>query len=570
VDYPAQPYIPPTPGIDAVAAQIITDYNLGWNAGARSRAFIGTHGRMQFSVPYNVIGAVVGMNDEDVDAGYISMEHALYFAGGIQRIFEDGVPVFYGGPFATSDDFVIRRINGVISYYKNDVLQYVSQKPSSGYVFMDTSLYSGGDFIYDPSIIDTMSGSATLRSLYTLGRGMQIIPTSGGDAYLAPLDAVGGISATRIGNGSVSYLAPLDATGRGAQFDASAYAIVVMEPLQGTSRQANRSNASMSPLIALGSDRIYGEIDVSFPPLTVFAQGGMPVPAYAIGSSALLYLTGGATGLTGEIGGSAADMYAIDSLGSEGPYGESIVSMVPLYSVGYGYEGNTEATMISTIGGFLDLAAPLELYVTMNSDMSVATIISLGRTLEAEASSEATFTTTFTLEQLLNAVMNSMLTAGFVASNYNETSDAVVWALNVTNEANTRYEDFNFNSYGLYDGRYYGCKHDGLYLLEGDGPVSAYLDYGNSNFGTNLLKGCPNAYLGMSSAGDMYLRVTTDDGESYSYVARNPTAQMAVQRVDLGKGLRANYLRFELYNDAGCSFELDSSEFLVATLNRRI
>ena len=43
-----------------------------------------------------------------------------------------------------------------------------------------------------------------------------------------------------------------------------------------------------------------------------------------------------------------------------------------------------------------------------------------------------------------------------------------------------------------------------------------------------------------------------------------------MQRIDTGKGLRANWLEFELYNADGEDFELASVEFAAVPLSRRI
>jgi hypothetical protein len=42
------------------------------------------------------------------------------------------------------------------------------------------------------------------------------------------------------------------------------------------------------------------------------------------------------------------------------------------------------------------------------------------------------------------------------------------------------------------------------------------------------------------------------------------------QRITLGKGLKANYIELEIYNSDGCEFELDSVEFVMADLKRKI
>ena len=148
-----------------------------------------------------------------------------------------------------------------------------------------------------------------------------------------------------------------------------------------------------------------------------------------------------------------------------------------------------------------------------------------------------------------------------------------VWVLNAETMGATRYEGFEFNSYAKIGNSYYGCAADGLYLLEGDtdagDPVRAMVSFGKQDFGTTTLKRISNAYVGLRSDGKLFLKVTVE-GSDYLYAARDYDENRKVQRFDIGKGLCANYIEFELYNEDGDDFELASVEFAAVPVSRRI
>ena len=66
-----------------------------------------------------------------------------------------------------------------------------------------------------------------------------------------------------------------------------------------------------------------------------------------------------------------------------------------------------------------------------------------------------------------------------------------------------------------------------------------------------------------------FLKVLAE-GQEYTYAQRGYDEQLQVQRFDTGKGLRVNWLEFELYNADGDDFELASVEFAAVPLSRRI
>jgi len=140
------------------------------------------------------------------------------------------------------------------------------------------------------------------------------------------------------------------------------------------------------------------------------------------------------------------------------------------------------------------------------------------------------------------------------------------WGLNLENNAATRYEGLPITS----TAQGYVTMPDGLYRLAGAGEVDAHVDLGKKDFGGENLKHLPACYLGAASDTPMELRVTTPDHEDYRYEARSCSTDMRIQRVDPGKGLRANWYDLAIYNTEGSDFTLASVSFAPVASGRRI
>lgn len=136
------------------------------------------------------------------------------------------------------------------------------------------------------------------------------------------------------------------------------------------------------------------------------------------------------------------------------------------------------------------------------------------------------------------------------------------------NGATTRYGNYGFDSFCKGpDGRYYGIKADGLYLLEG--TTDSTIDFGDLNFGTSALKAILPPYVACGSDDKLMLTVTQNEVD-YDYLSRGYDATMKVQRFDVGKGLRSNYFGVKLSNIDGSDFTIDAVEVPAKPLSRRI
>lgn len=209
--------------------------------------------------------------------------------------------------------------------------------------------------------------------------------------------------------------------------------------------------------------------------------------------------------------------------------------------------------------------------VVMNSAGTAATAFAITRVVNETVLSAAGADTPVTLSSILTALMQSEILAGGDAPLFDQAAE--VWALNLANDATSTYAGYDFNSFGQIGGSCFGARQDGVYLLEGDtdagNPIRASVSYGAQDFGSKTKKNLSRAYVGASSTGTLYLKVTAN-GQKFIYSARASSPGMKQQRFDVGRGLQATYFTFELFNKNGGNFEIGSVSFMAAEFIRRI
>lgn len=155
----------------------------------------------------------------------------------------------------------------------------------------------------------------------------------------------------------------------------------------------------------------------------------------------------------------------------------------------------------------------------------------------------------------------------------------VAWVVNTETRAAWKYDNFPFNSFCEFEGRYYGAAADGVYRLEGDDDqgedIRARIRLGMSNFGISKEKRIPSLYLAYAADGRMVLKavVTEIDGSRTEWwYGLTPRGAGGVRegRIQLGRGLKAAFWDFEISNLDGADFELAGLEFLPMVLDRKV
>ena len=161
------------------------------------------------------------------------------------------------------------------------------------------------------------------------------------------------------------------------------------------------------------------------------------------------------------------------------------------------------------------------------------------------------------------------ITAGYVSPN----GEFTAWAINTRTSAVTEYQNFAFDSFAQVGRKFVAGDATGLYELNGESdagsPVVADILSGFLQVGGSKFTAFKAAYLGLSSkSGQFVLKLITGDDRTYVYAV---TAQnMRTTRVNLGKGLRSRYFRFELINADGKDFSMNAIEFIPLVSTRRI
>ncbi len=152
------------------------------------------------------------------------------------------------------------------------------------------------------------------------------------------------------------------------------------------------------------------------------------------------------------------------------------------------------------------------------------------------------------------------------------------YVCNAANRAFTTYTGFNFNSMAGIGGRYFAAGDDGLYLLDGDDddgePIRARARMALTNLGTGKQKRMPSAYIGYSG-GRLILKTITTSAEGLKQehwyrVEARPAEATRESRIPIGRGLKSVYWAFELVNDGGDAFELDTLQLFPMILERRL
>jgi hypothetical protein len=169
------------------------------------------------------------------------------------------------------------------------------------------------------------------------------------------------------------------------------------------------------------------------------------------------------------------------------------------------------------------------------------------------------------------------------------TTDYRTWAINVSNDALTEYQNFDFDSYAELGGRFYGAGPDGLFELAGttdDGASIAWAFRTGMMDGSNpgrtqvggmrpgeaaQLKRMGEIVLAARFDGPLRARVWTDDSTYFDYSVENHRADVVHQvRAKLGKGLRSRFYRVQLSGLNNAKAEVSRMELPMTPLKRRL
>lgn len=150
------------------------------------------------------------------------------------------------------------------------------------------------------------------------------------------------------------------------------------------------------------------------------------------------------------------------------------------------------------------------------------------------------------------------------------------WALNLRNNALTEYDNFEFNSYAVFNGKVLACGPGGVVELgtqqTDDGcAIDWAVRFGQMDFGTSFHKRVPRLYVDAEFSDDVEFMSTTVERGSHKYVlVTNKIDGRQQRRVPIGKGPRSRFFQYQLNSVRGCSMKLSSVMVYPAVLRRRV
>lgn len=222
--------------------------------------------------------------------------------------------------------------------------------------------------------------------------------------------------------------------------------------------------------------------------------------------------------------------------------------------------------MVSKINALVEMVAELIMEDTVEAGLLLFALVDD----EFSLGEEMLPTVAMLAEILDNATLGFRITT--------EAGDTFVgYSINTRTAAASEYENYPFSSMAVIGGIPYGTGPDGIYRLTGDtdnaAPIHASVYTGLTDFGSSYLKQLPAAWIGLTSTGEMVLKVvTTDKGrkkENWYRMKARPHGAPVDSRFSPAKGLEGRYWGFKIENLDGADFQLDSLKLWPLAMKRR-
>ena len=331
--------------------------------------------------------------------------------------------------------------------------------------------------------------------------------------------------------------------------------------------RAGESESIELPLLSVtasGKANIIGEATFSLPSLTIAGKNGL-------NASIDLPLTGvtahGLVGMIGE-GDFSIPVFDLTATGHSPMIGRASISLPKLALTANGGQKNFATASIS----IPMLKASPHGYV---GSLASATITLPALELDGNGiiGTRGTASVTLPLLEVTGNVPEVVILVDINGDSESLTGYALV--MNLRNQGLTEYDNYGFNSFCHFNGRYLGASSTGIFNLTGRDDngtkIRAKARTGLQDGGTALRKGIEDVFLGISADDAMTARVVTDGYETFDGSTINPRKdEVVTERVKFGKGIRSRYLGIEIENRAGCDFTLESAELVIVPLTRKL
>lgn len=311
-----------------------------WNSGAHSWQAFNADGYVEFSIAADAVQCVVGLNQLSSGASvdYLSIDYAIYAVRGEYRIIENGSFTTSGLSAFTSDSvFKIKRIDGQVRYYLDDVLIYISLVASNNEsMVLDASLYFSGDTVTGVSVTNLET-----ESVFASGNFYATSSMTHGS-----IEVGGVVTANKEGFVSLSQLL------ESRNSILSQESFVSTSSMSASYRELSDMNAEILPLSVLASEGSYGAMDSSLELLAVQSNGALMNVSLGSMEGIIHPLLPNMSGLTGGNSlNTTPELKPLAVLASEGDYASMSASLEAFSVESFTYASPTARPEVRILTG---------------------------------------------------------------------------------------------------------------------------------------------------------------------------------------------------------------------------
>ena len=384
VTVPAVAPVAAVPGVPGTPAETIRHYNLGWNSGAVGPATLAVNKVFTWRMSAGNVGSVVGLtlSTAPQDNSHTGMALSIMAQSGRYQIYRGSVPVGSSVAFTSGTKFALSRTNtGNIEVYASGGLIHTEALPDD--VVVDSSLYSGGDVIWDAvelavalaplnsniaastaSSAQAVAGAVAVTKIFGPGTALGVASATTSSAAINGSVLVngsvltsGGATTVTAAVGVAESIGAVPTFGTGTALGTlgsttASDAVAAGDPSTGVGISTNTSisgDMAMLPITAAGASAgVYtgwtGNYEgdaLKMLPMTSASSGDLAAPVIGIGQCIMAPMSAGATGATGSISTSSLGNMLPMSMfaSSETEYSQAQGYMHPLTGLGNGELG---------------------------------------------------------------------------------------------------------------------------------------------------------------------------------------------------------------------------------------
>lgn len=519
---------PAVVAVEAVPARVDYGDSIGWNGGARSIEPVPAAGYFECTIPSSGVGGIViGLSDGRAEHTYAHASHALVFRPTGVTPISYGLPVGAEMPYSPGAAVRFERYQRRVDAHLDGVLLHSFDLPLSGTAYVDATLYGIADYVDNPVIGVLPAGISGTASPAVAVITDATYGYVDGHAAAPLAELIGGmlIGVSGVAASAVGLIGSVAAASISAIASRPTASFVHGEP---TIVQAGIAGVAARPLLAAFSPAVVvGAID-----------GVAAAPSALIG----------------------ADPYcAIDASWGANRTMTMWQSYMP--------EGLVDGAEVMFAFDYSSLASVL-MFVSYEQ-ISVGEPVDLVLVTSMQAYEMLMLSEHATLGGVINLLaMERVLLTG---ASHAGKKEALQYAVNAVTGALSEYRGFGFKQFARMGGETYAITDAGLYRLGAEGDagetINALIDFGASDFGTARSKRINSVYAGIATDGEVYLRVTGDDGKEAIYKAVGDGVE---RRARTAKGVTARHWRLRLELVDAVYADLDNIEIELGVSQRRL